>query len=232
MKEYLQRQFDIFTQKENEKLEKLNVMIAGAGGLGTHQAQQLIRMGINKIYLYDNDKVELTNLNRQIFYGKNDIGENKVDIAKKHLDKYGLETEIVAVHEKIDDNTHPPDDIHLIFDALDNFKTRFILEDLAIKASIPFIHGGIESWYGQVAVIIPGQTVRLKDVFSGADEVNRTPSIISPAVSIIASIQVLEGIKVFLNKEDFLKNKLLLVDLNSCTVEKVNIQSAENHNDS
>jgi len=227
MKDYLKRQFDIFTQKENEKLEKLNVMIAGAGGLGTHQAQQLIRMGINKIYLYDNDEVELTNLNRQIFYGKDDIGKNKVNIAKKHLDKFDLETEIVAVHETIDDNIQIPDDVHLIFDALDNFKTRFILEDLAIETNIPFIHGGIESWYGQIAVIIPGQTVRLKDVFSGADNDNRTPSIISPAVSIIASIQVLEGLKVYLNKENYLKNKLLLVDLNSCTVEKVNIKSKE-----
>ena len=227
MKDYLKRQFDIFTQKENEKLEKLNVMIAGAGGLGTHQAQQLIRMGINKIYLYDNDEVELTNLNRQIFYGKDDIGKNKVNIAKKHLDKFDLETEIFAVHETIDENIQIPDDVHLIFDALDNFKTRFILEDLAIEANIPFIHGGIESWYGQIAVIIPGQTVRLKDVFSGVYNDNRTPSIISPAVSIIASIQVLEGLKVYLNKENYLKNKLLLVDLNSCTVEKVNIKSKE-----
>src|SRR6056297_1048975 len=101
MKDYLKRQFDIFTQKENEKLEKLNVMIAGAGGLGTHQAQQMIRMGINKIYLYDND----------------DIGKNKVNIAKKHLDKFDLETEIVAVHETIGDNIQIPDDVHLIFDA-------------------------------------------------------------------------------------------------------------------
>ena len=90
MKDYLKRQFDIFNQKENEKLEKLNVMIAGAGGLGTHQAQQLLRMGINKIYLYDNDVVEMSNLNRQLFYGKDDIGKNKVDIAKKHLDRFGL----------------------------------------------------------------------------------------------------------------------------------------------
>jgi len=227
MKDYLKRQFDIFTQKENEKLEKLNVMIAGAGGLGTHQAQQLIRMGINKIYLYDNDEVELTNLNRQIFYGRSDIGKNKVNIAKKHLATFGLETEIVAVHETIDENIQIPDDVHLIFDALDNFKTRFILEDLAIETNIPFIHGGIENWYGQIAVIIPGQTVRLKDVFSGVYNDNRTPSIISPAVSIIASIQVLEGLKVYLNKENYLKNKLLLVDLNSCTVEKVNIKSKE-----
>ena len=227
MKDYLKRQFDIFTQKENEKLEKLNVMIAGAGGLGTHQAQQLIRMGINKVYLYDNDEVELTNLNRQIFYGKDDIGKNKVNIAKKHLDKFDLETEIVAVHETIDDNIQIPDDVHLIFDALDNFKTRFILEDLAIEANIPFIHGGIESWYGQIAVIIPGQTVRLKDVFSGVDNDNRSPYIISPGVSIIASIHELAGLKVYLNKENYLKNKLLLVDLNSCTVEKVNIKSKE-----
>jgi molybdopterin/thiamine biosynthesis adenylyltransferase len=225
MKDYLQRQVEIFTKEENKKIEELNVMIAGAGGLGTNQAQQLIRMGINKIYLYDNDIVELTNLNRQLFYGKKDIGKSKVECAKKHLDNFGLDTEIVPVEETIDVNIEVPNDIHLIFDALDNFKTRFVLEDLALEAEIPFIHGGIESWYGQVAVIIPGETARLKDIFSGADKKEGTPSIISPAVSIIASIQVLEGIKVYLNKENFLKNKLLLVDLDAYSVEKVNIKS-------
>jgi len=226
MKEYLKRQIDIFTQEENKKLEKLNVMIAGTGGLGTNQAQQLVRMGINKIYLYDNDKIEITNLNRQLLYKREDIGKNKVDIAKKELDKLGLDTEIVAVNETINNNTKVPDDVHLIFDALDNFETRFILEDLAFTYNIPFIHGGIERWYGQIAVIIPGKTARLKDIFSGAEKNNDTPSIISPAVSIIASLQVIEGIKVYLDKDNVLKNKLLLIDLDSCNIEKIDINNS------
>ncbi|HKL12748.1 MAG TPA: HesA/MoeB/ThiF family protein [Halanaerobiales bacterium] len=225
MKDYLQRQFEIFTEEENNKIEKMNVMVAGAGGLGTNQAQQLIRMGINKIYLYDHDKVELSNLNRQIFYGKDDIGKNKVDIAKKQLDKFDLDTEIVAIHETIDENIELPDDIDLVFDALDNFNTRFILEELSYSSKIPFIHGGIESWFGQVLVIKPEETIRLKDVFSGVENSGKTPPVMSPAVSIIASIQVLEGIKVYLQKESYLKNKLLIVDLESCEIQKVDLKN-------
>jgi molybdopterin/thiamine biosynthesis adenylyltransferase len=224
MKEYLQRQTKIFSEKENKKIENLNVMIAGTGGLGTNQAQHLIRMGINKIYLYDNDKIEITNLNRQILYGKNDIGKYKVDAAQKHLDNYGLDTEIIAKREKLKQDTEIPGDVDLIFDALDNFESRFILEDLAVKKNIPFIHGGIESWYGQVVAIIPGETVRLKEVFSGAETKNTDVANFSPAVSIIASLQIIEGLKVYLDREDCLKNKLLLIDLKSCEVDKIDIK--------
>ncbi|MCF8008877.1 MAG: HesA/MoeB/ThiF family protein [Halanaerobiales bacterium] len=223
MKEYLKRQKDIFSTAENNKLSNLTVMIAGTGGLGTHQAQQLQRIGINKIYLYDNDKVELSNLNRQIFYGRKDIGNYKVQVAKNHLDNFDLDTKIVKKNEKINKNISLPSDLDIIFDALDNFETRFILEKLALKNKIPLIHGGVNSWYGQIAVILAQEKFRLKNIFNTANNDNSTPNVLSPVVSVVASLQVIEGLKVYLKREDVLKNQLILIDLLTLEIDKIKI---------
>ena len=223
MKEYFKRQKELFTEKENEKINDLNVMIGGVGGLGTHQAQQLQRIGVNKIYLYDYDKIEKSNLNRQIFYGSDDLNEYKVDVAKKYLQGFNLDTELITFKEKINSKMDIPEDVQLVFDGLDNFESRYILEDLAIENNIPFVHGGTSSWYGQVVVIIPGETLRLKDIFKGVEDRKNSPSVFSPVVSTVASVQVIEGLKVYLKKDDFLNNKLLLIDLMSYEIEKVNI---------
>ncbi|MCF8001693.1 MAG: HesA/MoeB/ThiF family protein [Halanaerobiales bacterium] len=223
MKEYLKRQKELFTKKENKRISNLNVMIGGVGGLGTHQAQQLQRIGVNKIYLYDYDKIEESNLNRQVFYGRKHIGDYKVNIAKKYLQNFNLDTELITSKEKINSDLKIPDDVQLVFDGLDNFESRYILEDLAIEKGIPFVHGGTSSWYGQVVVIVPGETLRLKDIFKGVEDRENTPSVFSPVVSTVASLQVIEGLKAYLKKEEFLNNKLLLIDLMSYEIEKVNI---------
>lgn len=220
----LQRQNPLFNNEEQEKLKDMVVLIAGAGGLGTNQAQQLQRIGIKKIYLYDYDKIAKSNLNRQLFYGKKDIGKSKVNKAKKHLANFDLNTEIEVFNKKIDDNLEIPDDIDIIFDALDNFSARFLLEKIAVKNNLPLIHAGVQSWYGQITSIIPNKTVSLKEIFGeNKKEESESPPVFSPVVSIVASLQVIEGIKVYLNRDDILVNKLLVIDLKQNTIDTVKI---------
>ena len=78
MKDYLKRQEKLFSKAQRKRIEELNILIAGTGGLGTNQALQLQRIGVNKLYLYDYDRVEISNLNRQLCYGKKDLGRLKV----------------------------------------------------------------------------------------------------------------------------------------------------------
>jgi len=162
MKSYLKRQQKLFTETQQQRLEELNVMIAGTGGLGTNQALQLQRIGINKIYLYDYDQVEVSNLNRQLCYGKKDIGRLKVEAAVEFLKKFDLETEIIARNEKIDMETEVPENIDIIFDGLDNFESRFILDQLAAENEIAFIHAGIEEFFAQIMLVLPESELRLK----------------------------------------------------------------------
>ncbi|RAK03943.1 molybdopterin/thiamine biosynthesis adenylyltransferase [Halanaerobium saccharolyticum] len=223
MKNYLKRQQKLFTEAQQQRLEELNIMIAGTGGLGTNQALQLQRIGVNKIYLYDYDQVEVSNLNRQLCYGKNDIGRTKVEAAADFLEQFDLETEIVVSTEKITLATEVPADIDIIFDGMDNFESRFILDQLAAENEIAFIHAGIEEFFAQIMLVLPESELRLKDVFAGSEK-KELPAVFSPAVTVTASIQVLEALKYLLAFDDYLENQLLHIDLLSNQMELIDLK--------
>ncbi|MGM0549260.1 MAG: HesA/MoeB/ThiF family protein [Bacillota bacterium] len=222
MKNYLKRQQSLFTKKQNKKLEKLNIMIAGVGGLGTNQALQLQRIGVNKIYIYDYDQIEITNLNRQLVYGKKDIGQPKVKIAANFLRQFDLETKIISINEKISLKTKIPLDLDIIFDGMDNFESRFILDQLAKENNLPFIHAGIEEFFAQIMLVLPQSKYRLEDVFGGYKK-REIPAVFSPAISITASLQVLEALKYLLGFDEYLKNELLHINLLNNQIEKINL---------
>ena len=222
MKDYLKRQLGLFTESEQERISDLNVMIAGAGGLGTNQAIQLQRIGINKIYLYDYDQVEVSNLNRQLCYGREDIGRYKVEASVEFLRNFNLDTEIIAKQEKITEESELPADLDIVFDALDNFETRFILEDLAQKYNLPLIHAGVESFFAQLMLILPDGEISLKDIFAGAQK-NDVPDVFSPAVTITASFQILEALKYLLGREEALKNEILHIDMLNNEIDRIKL---------
>ena len=222
MRDYLKRQKKLFTDKQEQRLEELKIMIAGTGGLGTNQALQLQRIGVKKIYLYDYDRVEISNLNRQLCYGRKDIGRPKVEAAAEFLKQFDLETEITAVNEKISEDTKIPEDVDIIFDGMDNFESRFILDQLALENELPFIHAGIEEFFAQIMLVLPESKQRLKDVFAGSAK-TETPAVFSPAVTAAASIQVLEALKYLLNFDNYLKDQLLHIDLLSSQMEKIDL---------
>jgi adenylyltransferase/sulfurtransferase len=222
MKDYLKRQLGLFSEAEREIISDLNVMIAGAGGLGTNQAIQLQRIGINKIYLYDYDKVEVSNLNRQLCYGREDIGRYKVEASVEYLQNFNLDTEIIAKQEKITEETELPSNLDIIFDALDNFETRFILEDLAEKYNMPLIHAGVEGFFAQLMLILPDGETSLKDIFAGAQK-NDVPDVFSPAVTITASFQIIEALKYLLGREEALKNEILHIDMINNEIDRIQI---------
>ncbi len=209
--DYLIRQKNVFTKEENIKISNTVVLIAGCGGLGTNQAQILQRIGVKKIYLVDYDKIEVSNLNRQVLYSYDDINEYKVMVAKKKLNQNNLSTEIVAVKQKIDENFEMPLDVDLVLDALDNYESRIIIEKKVLEKNLPFIHGGINSMYGQITTITTKSRIRIKDLISKTDDTNISSYL--PVITIVASLQVEEGIKVVLSKNNSLLNKILFVDL-------------------
>ena len=223
MRDYLKRQEKLFTEAQQQRLQELNIMIAGSGGLGTNQALQLQRIGVNKIYLYDYDQVEISNLNRQLCYGRTDIGRPKVEAAAEFLKQFDLETKIAARDEKITLLTEVPEDVDIIFDGLDNFESRFILDQLAAENNLPFIHAGIEEFFAQIMLVLPESEMRLKDVFAGTEK-KVTPAVFSPAVTLTASLQVLEAIKYLLGFDDYLENQLLHIDLLSRNMEKIDLK--------
>ncbi len=219
------RQIRLFSEAGQEKLKRTSVFIAGAGGLGSIISIYMAAAGFGKIRIADCDKVELSNLNRQILHGSNDLGQNKSDSALQTLNNINPEVEVDALVETINEENIDSllQGTNLIMDAMDNFPTRYLLNKAAQQMKIPLFHGAISGWQGQATTIIPGKTACLACIFPRAPPAATFPALGSTC-GVIGSIQVTEAVKYTLGLGDLLQNRLLLWDGFSSSIEEVSYE--------
>ena len=200
-------------QEGQERLKKSQVVIAGAGGLGSPIAIYLTAAGIGRIRMIDHDQVTLSNLNRQILHWEEDIGRKKVDSARKKLRNLNSAVEIEAIAESITEESASRlvSGCDVIVDAADNLPTRYILNRCAIAKNIPFFHGAVNGFEGRAMTIIPGETACLRCMYRGPVPQEKFP-VMGVAPAVIGSIQATEVIKYLLRIGKLLTNRLLVYD--------------------
>jgi molybdopterin-synthase adenylyltransferase len=203
------------------RLHASRVAIVGMGALGTVLATQLVRAGVGYIRLLDRDIIEASNLQRQSLYDEEDAknGMPKAAVAKEKLARANSDVQIEAV---ITDLTWQNaesllSDVDLIMDGTDNFQVRYLINDVAVKYSIPWSYGGVVSSYGTTAFIRSGETPCLVCLFGdeqgGGQDTCDTVGVIAPAVSTIASLQVAESLKYLTGHAEKLAGTLTYVDV-------------------
>ena len=191
------------------KLLNSRVLVCGCGGLGSTVIMNLAGSGVGTIGLIDDDVVEVSNLNRQ-FIHKN-IGEDKVASAKKRILEYNPEITVNTYKIRLDENNYQSiaKDYDVIIDCFDSYKSKFLLNDIAVETGKTLIHGGVTEYFGQVTVIKPS-TPCLRCIFPDIDLGKEVPKgILSPVVSTVASIQSMEAVKQILNTGEPLEGLLL-----------------------
>lgn len=202
------------------KLEHSFIVIIGCGALGTIIATTLVRAGIGKVRIIDRDFIEYHNLQRQVLFDEDDIRNQlpKAVAAQRHLNKINssVETEGVVAdvnYTNIERFIHGAD---LILDGLDNFETRYLINDASLKHGIPWIYGGAVSSCGMTMNVIPGQTPCFRclhpNVLSGGMVLTcDTAGVIGPAPFITGSLQSAEAMKILLGAEN-INRDLILID--------------------
>jgi len=208
-----------------EKLKRASVFIAGIGGLGSPVAIYLTAAGIGRIRLVDHDRVDRSNLNRQVLHWDNDIGRSKVESAAEKLKRLNPEVEIEAIEETITEANLAEllTGFDLIVDAMDNLPTRYLLNKAALDNNIPFFHGAIYGFEGRAMTIIPHKTACLRCVYRGVIPEEKFPVIgVTPAV--IGCIQATEVIKYIVGIGELLTNKLLNYDALNMEFTEFNIK--------
>ncbi|HNW25576.1 MAG TPA: HesA/MoeB/ThiF family protein [Candidatus Gastranaerophilaceae bacterium] len=195
------------------KLLQSKVLICGAGGLGSTVIANLASLGIGKIGIVDNDFLELSNLNRQYIHKFNNLGGIKVESAKKWINEFNPEIEVKTYPIRLDENNYNDivSEYNLIIDCFDSFQSKFLLNKIAVKTGKILIHGGVSEFYGQATTIVPQKTACLNCILPQEDSFV-TKGVLSPTVSLIASIQAMEAVKIILNLGENLENKLLSYD--------------------
>ncbi|WP_019244008.1 MULTISPECIES: ThiF family adenylyltransferase [Bacillus] len=189
-----------------KQIQEAHVLIIGAGALGSASAEMLTRAGAGKITIVDRDYVEWSNLQRQQLYTERDAVNKlpKVIAAKERLQSINSEIDIVSWI--MDVNTLNIERIiagvDLIIDATDNFETRLIVNDAAVKHNKPFVFGACVSSYGLQFTVIPDKTPCLHcliDHVTNQQMTCDTVGVISPIVQLVASYQVTQGLQVITN---------------------------------
>lgn len=204
-------------QKEiinQELLTNAHVMVIGAGGLGSAALYYLAAAGVGKITIVDSDKIEESNLNRQILHFTDDIGKPKVLSALRKLSALNPEIQIEVKSMRITPTTVallPEAD--LIIDCLDNMDTRFILNRFCIEKGIPMVHAAVEAFEGRLTVIIPGKTPCLACIYAGVPQKKGEFPIIGATAGFFGTAEAMEAIKFLSKKGNILAGKMLMVDL-------------------
>ncbi len=163
--------------------------------------------------MIDHDRVELSNLNRQVLHWDKDVGREKVISAAEKLQELNGGVQVEAVAETITEAnvSRLVAGFDLIVDAMDNLPTRFILNRAAIEHNIPFFHGAVYGLEGRVMTIIPGKTACMGCMYRGPIPQEKFPVIgVTPAV--IGCIQATEVIKYLTGIGKLLANRLLVYD--------------------
>ncbi len=200
-----------FGKEGQEKLKHSQVLVAGLGGLGSAASIYLACAGIGCIVIVDYDRVELSNLNRQPLYTEADMGKEKVVVAKHKLNQLNPSLKVIPLPVKIkeDNIADIVKGVNVIIDGLDNFETRYVLNSACVSHRIPFIHGGVWGFDAEITTIIPGKTACLSCIFPQPPKREEEIPVFGVTPALVASLQVMEAIKLLTGIGNLLTNKML-----------------------
>jgi len=223
------RQIKIFGIEAQKKLKKSKVTIIGLGGLGSASATYLAALGVGNLRLVDKEKVELSNLNRQVIHWTTDIGKLKTLSAFEKLSKLNPEINIETLNLGVtEENVHEIiKDSDLVMDALDNWKTRFIVNDACVQDKIPFIHAGVREFQGQVFVVKPREGACLRCLLPKIPKEERDVPVVGPIVGVVALIQTVEALKLLTGFGQPQISTLLFYDARIQGIEKIKVKKSQ-----
>lgn len=219
-----------------EALAQSRVLIVGLGGLGCPAALYLAAAGVGTVGLVDQDAVDESNLHRQILYETQDIGRKKVEVAKEKLQLLNPDLDIYINATNLDSNNaiQIASQYDVIVDATDNFPSKFLLNDVAVKLDIPLVYGSISGFLGQIAVFDAafGPCYRCLYPQPPKSDIGNcsVAGILGAVAGVVGSLQALETIKwlVFRARSKsrlrYVKESLFSIDLMTLQIEEFQLK--------
>ena len=219
--EYFSRNQGALTVEQQQSLQQSRVAIVGCGGLGGYVIEQLVRIGVGQLLLFDFDVFAPSNCNRQLNALSQTLGltmgHNKAEVAASRA---------AAIHPFCTVTPVPLDfrkgsaadwnQVDVVVDCLDTIPARWDLADLCTDKNIPLVHGAVNGWYGQVGVQLPDGNL-IKRLYPDRIALRQeAPPVLSFIVGVVASLQVGETVKLLLGLSSSLHNNWMHLDLKNC----------------
>ncbi len=239
-----------FGEPAQRKLLASTALVLGCGALGCAVADTLARAGVGRLVIVDRDFVELTNLQRQVLFDERDLRDAlpKAEAAKRRLAQINSGVAVTAV---VDDLNRANIERHaagadVLVDGLDNFETRYLVNDYAVRHGVPYVYGGAVGTSGAACAILPhtpeglavwenpaqgGATPCLRCLFEeppapGSTPTCETTGVLAPAVSLVASFEAAEALKILTGRFDRVCRTLLSLDLWANAIRQFGIERA------
>ena len=215
------------------KLKNAKICVVGVGGLGNPITSRLVAMGIGQLRIVDRDVIELSNLHRQTMYDESDVGQIKVEVAAKKLQKLNPDCKIESLAISVNEYNAKEiiDGCDVVIDALDSVNARYALNKACVEKNIPFVTGAAVGVSGQAFTIIPKLSACYYCMFPDLNEDTMpTCSIegVHPSIlSLVGGIEVAEAVKIILEKKPSLSDRILHIDLENLDFQNTKTFRAE-----
>ena len=219
-----------------QRLLETSILLIGAGGLGSPAALYLAAAGVGRIGIVDDDRVDASNLQRQVLHSTGELGESKAQSARQTIEELNPDVEVVTYEERL--TSENVDRIlsegwELVVDGADNFPTRYLLNDASVWHRIPVVHGSIYRFEGQATVFKPFEGPCYRCLFPQPPPPELAPSCAEGGVlgvlpGVIGSLQANEALKLALEIGEPLVGRLLLFDALTTTFSEVTVRRDPN----
>jgi sulfur-carrier protein adenylyltransferase/sulfurtransferase len=212
------------------KLRQARILLVGAGGLGAPAGLYLAAAGVGRVSIVDDDRVDITNLQRQVIFTVEDVGRNKAEAARERLRALNPHVDLVSHPVRMTHANAPGliRDHDIVVDGSDNFATRYLVNDVCASLGIPHVHGSVLRFEGQVSLFGAGDGPCYRCLFPEPPEPGTVPDCAEAGVlgvlpGMIGAIQAAEAIKWILQTGTSLSGRLLRVDALTMTFTEVAI---------
>ncbi len=211
-----------------ERLLNARALVVGLGGLGSPAAMYLAASGIGTMVLSDYDRVETSNLQRQIIHHESDIGEPKATSAKRCLQDINAACEVTALDWELDEAelTSEIRAADVVLDCSDNFATRFQLNRIAFTENTPLVTGAAIRLEGQIMTSLAGGGPCYQCVYPAGLENQETcamEGVLAPVVGVVGSLQAVQAVRVLTGHQEELRGLLLLFDAASMEWQRIRV---------
>lgn len=214
-----------------DPLSTRRAVVIGAGGLGGPALLGLAAAGVGRLVVVDGDAVESSNLARQPLFGEADLGARKAVAAAARLQRLYPSVAVEAVDGRFDAASAPGLLLgaDVLVDGSDNFETRFLANDAALRAGVPLVHGGVLRYTAQLLTVIPGQTGCLRCLFEGPPPAGEVPScaqagVLGPLAGFAGGLMAAEAVRLLSGQPGAYAGSLLVYEARSARARTLTVR--------
>lgn len=207
------------------RIKAAKVGVIGTGGLGSPLLTYLAVAGVGRIIAADRDVVDLSNLNRQILHWDRDVGKKKAESAAEKLKQINPSIDVTVVSDDVtaENIDRIFEGVDLVIDGLDNYQSRFVLNEFAVRRRVPLVHGSIWGLEGRATTIIPGRTPCLRCIVQEAPPKEVFP-VLGTVPALIATVQATEALKYLAKVGLLLTGRLLVYNGEHMTFDEIPVE--------